>query len=269
MKKMNFEKKWVIVTGASSGLGQEIAIDLAKTEKANLIIVARRTEKLTALKERIERESDSKVEILTLDLSADGSARQLFDSCTKEKDIYAVINNAGLTAYEIASYDNMATYEKILNLNLKTVIESTLLFLDYFKQKKTGGIMNVSSMLGLVPGPYQAIYSASKHGLSGFTIALIGENANEPVHICLYSPGGIKTEMVQTSGLEDKFGKNNIFNMDPVKAARKAVRMFKKRKSHLIPGVMNKAGEVIMRFIPKPTLAKMMEKSYRHKDRSG
>ncbi len=267
MKKMNFEKKWVVVTGASSGLGKEIALYLSKVEKANIIIVARRTEKLEALKKRIENETDSKVKLFTIDLSKEDAGKELYNFCTKEEDIYAIINNAGLTAYEIASASNMETYKKIINLNYKTVVETSLLFLEYFKNKGGGGILNISSMAGLMPLPYQAVYSSSKHGLTGFTFALIGENNNKSITISLFSPGGIKTEMVKMSGLEDKFGEKNIFNMDAGKAAKKAINAFKKGKIHLIPGFSNKIGDIIQRLLPKRTLVSMFEKSYRHKDK--
>ncbi len=263
MKKINFENKWVVVTGASSGLGREIALYLSKIEKANVFIIARRTERLEILKDEIESTTNSKVKLFTSDLSKDGAGKELFEYCTGEEEIYAIINNAGLTAYEVASASNMKTYEKIINLNYKTVVETSLLFLEYFKKRGGGGIMNISSMAGLMPLPYQAIYSSSKHGLSGFTLALIGENIKNNVNITLFSPGGIKTEMVKSSGLEDKFGENNIFNMAASRVAKIAIIAFKKAKVHVIPGLMNKIADIMQRLLPKRVIASMFEKSYR------
>jgi len=267
MSRLNFKNKWVVITGASSGLGKEIALYLTKYEYANIIIVARRTEYLEKLKKTIEDDTNSEVKIFTSDLSRENAGRELYDFCIKENEIYAIINNAGLTAYEIANVSNMERYKTIINLNFNTTIELSLLFLEYFKKKGNGGILNIGSMLGLMPSPYQTVYSATKHGLSGFTLALVGENNDIPVTISLFSPGGIETEMVKISGLEDKFGKNNFLNMDPKRVAKIAVKGFKNKKPHIIPGFINKMAELTQRLLPKRIVIFLFERSYRHMDK--
>jgi short-subunit dehydrogenase len=263
MEKLNFEKEWVIVTGASSGLGREIALYLSKVEQANLILIARRKEKLEQLKIQIETSTNSLVEFFIMDLSKDNAGLDLFNQITLKCNIYAIINNAGLTAYEPASFMNFETYKKMINLNYKTVIETSLLFLDYFKEKKSGGILNIGSMAGVIPTPYQTVYSSTKHGISGFTLALIAENKGKVPVISLFLPGGIKTEMVKMSGLEDKFGKNNIFNMDAGIVAKKAVMAFKSGKTLAIPGFLNKIANILQRLLPKSIIIFLFEKSYR------
>jgi len=203
-----------------------------------------------------------------MDLSVEGAGKQLFFEATKRADIFSIVNNAGLTAYERTNSSNMETYNRIINLNYKTVVESTLLFLEYFKEKNEGGILNIGSVAGFIPIPYQTVYSSSKHAVSGFTLALIAENRKSPVRITLFSPGGIKTEMVKFSGLEDKFGKDNIFNMDAKKVAKLAIKAFKSGKVNSIPGIMNKIGDVMQRILPRRVIISMFEKSYRYEEKT-
>jgi short-subunit dehydrogenase len=266
MKKIDFKDKWVVITGASSGLGREMARYMSEVEGANIILAARREERLIDLKKEIENNTKSKSETITIDLSEEGAGKKLFKSATEKQNIFAIINNAGLTAYERVHSSNMAIYNKIINLNYKTVVESSLLFLEYFKEKNDGGILNIGSVAGFIPIPYQTVYSSSKHAVSGFTLGLIAENKKSPVRITLFSPGGIKTEMVKTSGLEDKFGKNNIFNMDAKKVAKLAIKAFKSGKVNAIPGIMNKIGDIMQRILPRRVIISMFEKSYRYNE---
>jgi short-subunit dehydrogenase len=98
MAKLNFKNKWVLVTGASSGLGKSIAEYLASREKANLVIVARRKDRLEKLKEDIETNYGTKVECLVADLSDEAHVERLFKESVEIGDIYAVVNNAGYPA---------------------------------------------------------------------------------------------------------------------------------------------------------------------------
>ena len=196
MSKLNFKNKWVIVTGASSGLGKEIAIYLAKYEKANLIIAARRVKKLERLKKEIEQDNDTKVEVVGVDLSQSDGVDFLFDKAIKIGHIYAIINNAGLTYYGKTEKAKIENYNQIVNLNFNAVMKLSLLFLDYFQHMGEGGLLNITSEAAFIPTPYQSVYSASKHASQSFTDALREENWKTGIVISSFSPGGIATEMI-------------------------------------------------------------------------
>ncbi|UCH98490.1 MAG: SDR family NAD(P)-dependent oxidoreductase [Candidatus Aminicenantes bacterium] len=263
MAKLDFRDKWVLVTGASSGLGRAIALYMAQKENANLVVAARRTKRLEQLKEEIESSGHSKVKIITVDLSEPGGAEYLFKKATEAVDIYAVINNAGITFYGKAEAAHLDEFEKIIAVNLKAVINLSLRFLSWFERKGEGAILNITSEAGLIPTPYQTVYSASKHAAQAFTEGLRLENRKSKVVISSFAPGGIATEMLTKSGLDKKHGLNSPLNMKADKVARLAVKAFKKKKFLSVPGVMNKLILFLVRFFPRKWLAAASELAYR------
>ncbi|MCK4763963.1 MAG: SDR family NAD(P)-dependent oxidoreductase [Candidatus Aminicenantes bacterium] len=263
MAKLNFENKWVLVTGASSGLGRAIALYLSKVEKANLIIAARRKERLEQLKTEIESAHNTKVEIIVVDLNSDKGVDNLFKQACKNPGLYAVINNAGVTYYGRTTAEHLETYERIIAVDFRAVMKSSLLFLDYFREKGAGAILNVTSMAAFTPLPYQNVYAAAKHAAQAFTEALYQENKDSGVVISSFAPGGIATEMNVKSGLDKKFPLDNPFNMKAEIAARKAIKAFKKKKYLSVPGFMNKLTVFLSRFFSRKAVTLGTEIIYR------
>ncbi len=251
MSKLNFKNKWVVITGASSGLGKEIARYLAKYEKANLVIAARRVGKLENLKKEIEQANNTKVEIVEVDLSQSEGVDFLFNIATKIGPIYGIINNAGFTYYGKTEKAKIDSYEQIIDLNFIAVMKLSLLFLDYFHEMGQGGLLNITSMAAFIPIPYQNVYSASKHASQSFTDALREENRKTGIVISSFAPGGIATEMITKSGLDKKISKDSIFNMKPEKVAKKAIKAFKRGKPISVPGFMNKLTLFFVRIFPR------------------
>ncbi len=263
MKKIDFKGKWVVVTGASSGLGEALAIELASKEKANLIITARRKERLINLKNKIEKEFGSEVLVISSDLSDPLSVENLFNESIKQKDVFAIINNAGMTDFNTADIKHYQKYEQIIEVNFKSLMKLSLLFLEYFKKKNKGAILNITSMGAFFPLVYQGVYTASKHAAQVFTEILSKENNNSNITISSFAPGGIATEMLSNSGLDKLRGSDNFFNWSAKKVAEKAVSSFKKRKLLSVPGFVYKTGLILKRILPKKTLMYFLEKSYR------
>lgn len=263
MAKLNFNKKWVLITGASSGLGRAIALYMAKEENANLVVAARRTGRLEQLKKEIQSSGDSKVEIVTVDLSEPGGAEDLFKKATEAVDIYAVINNAGITFYGKTEIAHLERFEKIIDVNLKALMVLSLKFLSWFEKKGEGAILNITSAAGLIPTPFQLIYSASKHAAQTFTEGLRLENRKSKVAISSFAPGGIATELLTKSGLDKKYDLNSPFNMKAERAAKLAVKAFKKKKFLSVPGFMNKLMLFLVRLFPRKLVATASELAYR------
>lgn len=263
MAKLNFKDRWVLVTGASSGLGREIARCMAKQEKAHLVITARRKERLEALKKEIESSGNTRVKVLQTDLSRTDEVDQLFKNATEIADIYAVVNNAGITYYNISKESELDTFERIININLRAPMRLSLKFLSYFQQKGEGALLNISSLTGLITVPYQNAYSASKHALQAFTEGLHMEYRKSGITICTAAPGGIITEMITNVGLDKKIELESPFNMKAEKAAKKVVKAFKKKKFTAVPGLLNKATLFVVRFFPRRLVARFSEFIYR------
>ena len=183
MGKIDFKDKWVVITGASSGLGEAIALELAKKESANLIITARRVERLKDLKERIENDYKREVIIIKSDLSDPGSVENLFRESTEKKEIFGIINNAGMTDFNPADIKDFDKYENIIEVNMIALMKLSLMFLDYFKKKGEGAILNITSMGAFFPLVYQGAYTASKHGAQVFTEILSKDNSGKNITI--------------------------------------------------------------------------------------
>jgi short-subunit dehydrogenase len=263
MKKLNFRNRWVLVTGASSGLGREMALILALQEEANLLITARRIQELSLLKEEIVRQKAVQVEIIQADLSQNDGVEKLFQKATAIAPVYALINNAGITFYGKTKQEYMLFYEKIVQINFMATMKLNLMFAPYFMGKGEGAILNVTSHGAFIPMPYQNVYAASKSACQFFCEALREEIRKSGVVVCQYAPGGIYTEMFSKSGLDKHIPRNNLFMMDAQVAARKAIRAFKNKKVLAITGWVYKVIHFIIRFFPRRWVVRVAGKIYR------
>lgn len=262
MASMNFQNKWVLITGASSGLGYAMAENLAKKHKANLILVARRLEKLEALKTKLETNYQVQCKTISADLTIDADIKRVYEASTAEVDVYAVILNAGITYFGEHLALDWSLFETMLNTNVKSLVQLTHLFTPYLlaKQQK-GGIMFVSSMAGLVPVPYQAAYSGTKGFITNFGMSLHQELAKTGVSLTVYSPGGIDTELTKNSKL-DYFSDTGLLQTAE-ECADDGIQAFRSRKMLTVPGFMNQTQILLSRFAPKKLLTTITAVAYK------
>ena len=258
MTKLDFKNRWVLVTGASSGLGWEIARQMAQTEKANLILSSRRIERLDALRDRIVGDYGVEARVIGVDLSHPDGPRELFEKSTQENPVFAVVNNAGLTTYGNVELNQLEKYETILQVNFFAVLKLSLMFIPYFREKGEGAILNVSSGGAFVPLPYQSVYAASKSAQQSFSESLREECRRSGIVICSLAPGGIRTEMYTTSGLDKTIPRNSLFLLDAPVVAKHAIHAFKKRKALAIPGTMNKIISLVLHLTPRSTAIRFL-----------
>ncbi|MGB1016171.1 MAG: SDR family NAD(P)-dependent oxidoreductase, partial [Nannocystaceae bacterium] len=157
---MNFQSRWVLVTGASSGLGREIARDLAVRHRANLVIVARRLGRLEELAGELRAAAGVEVVPIAADLSIEQDVENLFAQATDGRDIYGVVLNAGITHFGEQTKLEWPRFKAMLATNVTSLVHLVHLFLPYLiEQQQEGGILLVSSMASLVPVPFQSAYS--------------------------------------------------------------------------------------------------------------
>jgi short-subunit dehydrogenase len=259
MKRLQFNNKWILVTGASSGLGQEMARQLAHRHHANLIIVARRREKLDQLKQELEKEAGVQVKVITADLSVTADLDRVIDESLEGGQLYGAILNAGVTYFGRQTDLPWNQFESILQTNVVGVVRMTNRLVAHFEQSgKEGGVMLVSSMAALYPVPYQAVYSATKAFILSFATALSHELQNHHFSLTVYAPGGIATEMTEA----EEFGALKAWLMPVKHAAKEAIYAFANRKYSYIPGLTNRIGSVLMGFLPKKFIAGSMSKIY-------
>jgi len=257
MKALNLANKWVLVTGASSGLGYEMACQLANIHRSNLIIAARRADKLQQLKTKLETEAGIKVIAITADLSVMDDVDRLINTCLEQTDLYGAILNAGVTYFGKHSELSWEKFQALVQTNIMGVVRMTNLLTRHFETTgKEGGIMLVSSMAGLVPVPYQSAYSGTKSFLISFATALSHELTNPRLSLTVFAPGGIVTEMTAT----EEFSTLQKWLMPVDETAREALKSFITRRRIYVPGFLNRLSVKLLKFLPnKPIIARVGE----------
>jgi short-subunit dehydrogenase len=261
---MQFDSRWVMVTGASSGLGLEISRQLARYHRANLVLVARRGDRLLALKEELVRKYRVQVQTVVADLSLESEVERVFTEATSEHVLYGVILNAGVTHFGEHLDMPWSTFKTMLDTNVNAIARLTHLSVPYLlAQKQGGGVMLVASMAGVTPVPYQAAYSGTKAFLIGFGHSLWHELKHTDVSITTFVPGGIATEMTETSGLSRYFGSGGLFIQSPEACAREAIEAFRERKHTHVAGWINQLGVVAGKVLPRAFMVSQVASQYR------
>ena len=260
MSHLEFKNKWVLVTGASSGLGYEMSLQLAILHQSNLIVVARRTDRLEMLKHEIEAKSQVRVKTVTADLSLMDDVDRVLQTALAEDDLYGAILNAGVTYFGQQLDLEWSEFEKMLHTNVTGMVRMAHQLVDYFERRnKEGGLMIVSSMAAVLPTPYQAAYSGTKGFMLNFITALSHELKNKNFSMTVYLPGGIATEMTDN----EKFAPLKRWNMPVGDAARQGLTAFRKRKVTYVPGATTRMISHLSSFIPKKMIVLLMARTYR------
>ncbi len=218
-----------LITGASSGLGREIALALGKLG-CSLILTARRKELLEELAAKIRNDYEVSVTVLPFDLSEHRAATHLYEKL-KELHLYPslLINNAAVGCSGEFARSSLSEDLALLNLNLTSVMELTHLLLPTLIEKQ-GRVLNISSIASLMPGPYMAIYYACKAFLTSFSIALAVELKDHGVSVSVVLPGPMNTGFVKASRLQQTLI-SKLFTASPKKVAKKSLAaMFKGRR---------------------------------------
>jgi short-subunit dehydrogenase len=194
--------KLALITGASAGIGKELARYHAK-QGGDVILVARRKEALDALKEELEKEFSIKAHVFTGDLSVAGSAEKLYGQVkSANHDIDILINNAGFGGHGKITTRKLEDDLSMIMVNIVSLVALTHLFAADMAKKGGGKILNVGSTAGFMPGPYQATYFATKAFVNSFSQAVDQELRDQGVTSTVLCPGYVETEFAQVANLE-------------------------------------------------------------------
>ena len=207
MKKLNWNHKNAVVTGASSGIGEAIARKLAKAG-IKVILVARRGDRLKQIQSDISA-GGGRAEIAVADLSQHQERERIFE-CYQNADV--LVNNAGFGWYGFFTEMTWETAQAMLLVNDHATVHLTRLFLPEMVTRKRGHIINMSSIVGSLPSQGVAMYSASKAFLDAFTTAVYRETRGTGVQVSLVRPGAVKTDFFRVSERKDNAGHYPIGN---------------------------------------------------------
>ena len=188
-----FSNQVALVTGASGGLGAQIALELAKRD-VQLILVARNTAKLEKVALECQSFTSKPVNVYSCDLTDDASVNNLLATLDETYEITMVINNAGLGYFKLAQDLSDTEIAQMLQLNLNTLIKVTQHFVPHFIEAKSGVIVNVASQAGKSATAKSSVYSATKFGVLGYSNALRLELKPYGIHVMTVNPGPIATD---------------------------------------------------------------------------
>ncbi len=240
-------KNVALITGASSGIGKELAYIHAE-QKGDLVIVARRKAELESLKSELEDKFGVQVKIIVKDLSKQQSPQEIFNEVENEGiDIEYLINNAGFGGLGKFHERDWVQDEAMINLNIMALTSLTRIFLPHFVQKNSGRILNVSSTASLMPGPLQAVYFASKAYVTSFSNAIAEELHDTNVTVTALLPGATETEFGKVSGMDKTSLFDNTYSAKMV--AEDGYKSMMKGKLNKIAGV-GFSQRLMMAFIP-------------------
>jgi uncharacterized protein len=264
---MSRTDKTALVTGASAGLGEHLAW-LFAADGHDVVLVARRRDKLEALAQEIERRHGVRATVLPQDLTDPGAPERIAKTLgDRGIAIEFLVNNAGFGTTGPFAESDLARELALVAVNVTALVHLTRLLLPAMVARKRGRILNLGSTAGFLPGPFMAGYYASKAFVNSFTQALWYELRGTGVTATLSCPGATETEFAAVAG-NDKTRLFRAATMGAPEVAAHAYRAMMRGRPVAIPGLRNKVGMQLLRFAPR-SIARSMAGSLNRAARVG
>ncbi|MBI2714032.1 MAG: SDR family oxidoreductase [Rhizobiales bacterium] len=255
-----------LITGASAGIGAALARVFAAHGHA-LVLTARREAELEHLASDIAAAGHARPQVVTADLGApDGPARLAEAMRAAGLEPSIVVNNAGFGLLGEAASLDRARQLAMIDLNIRALTELSLRWLESVK-KHRGGILNVASIAGFLPGPGMAVYHASKAYVLSFSEALHEELKADGVRVCALCPGPVATEFFARAGLPHGYFPSYL-NRSAERVAREGYAGFMAGHCVVVPGRPNRIVTLLPRLLPRALMLAMTERRWKRKRRT-
>ncbi len=249
--------KTALITGASSGIGYELAKVFAKN-KINLVIVARRENKLKELSKELISTGVS-IQVLPIDLSLPQSAGEVFNFCESCRiKIDYLVNNAGFGDYNLFAESELTKQEQMINVNITALTHLTHLFLPSMQARKYGRILNVASTAAFLPGPNMSVYFATKAFVLSFSEALSSEFEGSGITVTALCPGATESEFMKVSGMRNSQLIKGKKLPGSAEVAEYGYDALMNGKVVAIHGMNNSLMVSALRFLPRSLVRKIM-----------
>lgn len=249
---MSSIEKWVIITGASSGIGKALAFEFAKGG-FHVFLTARKETALKAVADECRDKFNVKTEIFPADLSDSNSIDSLIERISGQR-FEVLINNAGFGVKGSFAETSIDEELKMLNVQLTAMLKLTKAVLPEMVKSKAGKILNVASVYSFAPVPLQSVYSASKSFMLSFSAALRNEVEKTGVTVSVLCPGITQTEFRTRAGMIDK----KDSGMSAAEVARIAFDQTMRGKHVIVPGFQNKIFVVLAKYLPNDLTTSVM-----------
>ncbi len=257
-----------VITGGSEGIGLELAREFARAGN-DLLLVARTQKNLERAADQLTRAFGVTVHGLAVDLSAEDGCQSLA-TAIEDNDLYVryLVNDAGIGVEGRFAEIDPPRLLKMVDLNVRAVTDLTRRFLPDMIERNEGGVLNLGSLAGFAPGPYQQVYYACKAYVISLTEAIAHEVRHTNVRVSAVTPGPVSTDFHARMGSEKAyyllFGK-----MPPDAVAKIAYANFMCRQRVIAPGILNMLNHVLLQLMPRALLVPFMGLLLRQRDADG
>jgi len=257
------ESSTAVVTGASSGIGTEIARELAK-RGLNLTLVARREDRLRELAERLGREHGVRAETVAADIAGDEGRESLFKELESNgRDVEVLVNNAGFGSagrFQALEGDKETL---MVRTNCEAVVALCARFVPPMVDRGRGAILNLGSIAAYQPLPFQATYSATKAFVLTFTEALSADLHGTGVTATALCPGPVPTEFEENAGIDSGWeGIPDFVLTTPEQNAAAGVSAMEKGRRVVVPGPLNAASAAAGHYTPRSVVLGLVRRFY-------
>lgn len=245
----SFQGMTALITGASYGIGEEFAKQLAE-QGAHLILAARSTDRMQVLAEELKKKHNIQAYVFQADLSLTETPCKLFEAIQKQGlQVDLLINNAGFGRAGCFENVDAETDNAMLMVNINSLVALTHLFIPGMLARKKGGIINVASTAGFQPLPFLSLYAATKAFVISFTEALWGEYQHRGIRVLCLCPGNTRTEFDRRAGVQDK----SLFLVAEANdVVRRALRIYRDTdRPTTVYGFLNRLLAQAYRFSPR------------------
>jgi short-subunit dehydrogenase len=252
---MTSSRPIALVTGASSGIGLELAT-AAAADGHDVVLVARRADRLESIAKGLEQEYGIRATVLAADLSDPDSPGWLVTELERRSlAIDVLVNNAGFGLLDHFRDTPLERELEMIRLNIATVVELTKRLLPGMLARKRGRIANVASTAGFVPGPWMAVYYATKSFVISFSQAIAEELKDTGVTVTVICPGATASEFQQVAGIKKALYLRGPFKSDARTVARVGWDATMRGQRVVVVGFWNKVFVQLIRFLPKQLIA--------------
>lgn len=247
-----------VITGASAGIGVALARVFAR-QGHELALVARREERLQTLADEIAAGGARRPIVIVADLLKPGAARLISDALTEQgAEPQFFVNNAAFGLVGTASSLDRDEQLQMIDLNVRGLTELSLAFVDSLA-RHSGGLLNVGSMAGFLPGPGMAVYYATKAYVLSVTEALHNELKPRGIRVAVLCPGPVPTEFAARAGVSGGTLKPSILTKSADEVAEVGYRGLMEGRRVIVPGFLNKLITVLIRFFPRGLILRIAE----------
>lgn len=258
----SFSGTWALVSGASSGIGEEFARQMAR-DGAHLVLTARSTERLEQHARRLSAAHHVETQVISADLAEPGGAERLCREVERlGLRIEHVVNNAGFGDIGPFIEADAEKHARMVRLNCESLMLLSRHFLPGMVERRRGGIIHVASVAGHMPVPFMATYGATKAFVLSFSLALAEEVRKHQVRVCALCPGPVPSGFQAAAGMPPS-RVSGALGMSAAETAKRALEAYDAGEVLCVPGVLNTVQTLSSKLLPRTLLVRSAAEAMR------